>query len=51
MKALNISDADVDAWLPEERQFLKDVRKEPEGDLLKVEYVEQLQKLKKALCV
>ncbi|KAK7689644.1 hypothetical protein QCA50_007437 [Cerrena zonata] len=45
---LKISDADLDLWEKEQAEYFEALGKEPEGDRLKVEYVELLQALDKA---
>lgn len=49
MKAtLQITDDDIEQWLIEEREFLKNLKDEPQDRVLEIAYVEALQAQNKA---
>lgn len=46
--SMNVTDADMDSWEAEQAEFFLTVGVEPEGDMLRTEYVELLQALQNA---
>jgi len=46
--ASNLQDADFENWLAEERQFLQDLKEEPETKVLECAYVHALEMKRKA---
>ena len=46
--ASNLQDADFENWLTEERQFLQDLKEEPETKVLECAYVHALEMKRKA---